>query len=216
VDNPGSCRRDAHDETGRDGSAAAMRTAARSSSAARSDAAYDRPAWVLATVGLVRGDQLNALLSKAGVELVAVVGLIPDQSGRGIGDKPTLDSVPCKGDFMRRSRCNMYGDRKTIAVCHGHDLRTFAPLGLSHTEPPFFATTKVPSIKHSDRSSLHRLQCPSLHPLLESSMAGLVRGEVSWKIGPRGTGTQYPENAVEYCPIFDTRSATSVHALDPR
>ena len=45
-----------------------------------------------------------------------------------------------------------------MAVCHSHDLRTFAPLGLSHAEPPFFATTKVPSIKHSDRSSLPRFR----------------------------------------------------------
>jgi hypothetical protein len=52
----------------------------------------------------------------------------------------------------------VYGDRKTMAVCHSHDLRTFAPLGLSHAEPPFFATTKVPSMKHSDRSSLPRLR----------------------------------------------------------
>jgi hypothetical protein len=46
----------------------------------------------------------------------------------------------------------VYGDRKTIAVCHRHELRTLAPLGLSHSEPPFLATTNVPSIKHSDRS----------------------------------------------------------------
>ena len=33
-----------------------------------------------------------------------------------------------------------------------HELRTFAPLGLSNFVPPFLATMKVPSIKHSDRS----------------------------------------------------------------
>jgi hypothetical protein len=59
---------------------------------------------------------------------------------------------------MWRSRCNVYGDRKTMAVCHRHELRTFAPLGRSHCEAPFFATTKVPSMKHSDRSSLPRLR----------------------------------------------------------
>lgn len=110
------------------------------------------------TVGFVRSDDTNALLGHLSVQLIAVVRLIPDQSLRGIGDKPAFKSTLDKGDFMWRSRCNVYGDRKTMAVCHSHDLRTFAPLGLSHAEPPFFATTNVPSIKHSDRSNLPRLR----------------------------------------------------------
>jgi hypothetical protein len=57
---------------------------------------------------------------------------------------------------MRRSRGGTQGERKTKTVCHCHELRTFAPLGRSHTSAPFFATTKVPSMKHSDRSSLPR------------------------------------------------------------
>jgi hypothetical protein len=48
------------------------------------------------------------------------------------------------------------GDRKTRAVCHRHDLRTFAALGLSHCPPPFLATTKKPSMKHSDKSKSPR------------------------------------------------------------
>ena len=47
---------------------------------------------------------------------------------------------------------NGYGDRKTRAVCHCHDLCTFAPLGFSHPLAPFFAMTKVPSMKHSVKS----------------------------------------------------------------
>ena len=81
------------------------------------------------SVGTVRCDQLNSLLLQLGIEFVAVVGLVPDQSFRGIGNKPVFNSIFDKGDFMWRSRCNVYGDRKTIAVCHSHDLRTFAPLG---------------------------------------------------------------------------------------
>jgi hypothetical protein len=57
---------------------------------------------------------------------------------------------------MRRSTGHVDGDRKTSAVCHCHELRTLAPLGRTHAEPPFFATTKVPSMKHSLRSSLPR------------------------------------------------------------
>jgi hypothetical protein len=53
---------------------------------------------------------------------------------------------------VRRSRGGADGERKTKAVCHCHELRTFAPLGRSHTPAPFFATMNVPSIKHSVRS----------------------------------------------------------------
>jgi hypothetical protein len=58
-----------------------------------------------------------------------------------------------KSDFMRLSTFRVNGDRKTKAVCHCHEFRTLAPLGLSHSEAPFLATIKVPSMKHSDRSS---------------------------------------------------------------
>src|ERR1035438_648935 len=104
--------------------------------------------------GAMWGNHCDPLLRKLGIEFIAIVRLVTDQSVRGIGDKPAFNSILDKGDFMWRSRCNVYGDRKTMAVCHSHDLRTFAPLGLSHCEAPFFATTKVPSMKHSDRSNL--------------------------------------------------------------
>jgi hypothetical protein len=42
------------------------------------------------------------------------------------------------------------------AVCNCHDLATFAPLGLAHGAAPFLADTKVPSMKHSDKSSSPR------------------------------------------------------------
>jgi hypothetical protein len=57
---------------------------------------------------------------------------------------------------MRASRRRVDGERKTRAICHRHELRTFAPLGLSHSESPFLATTNVPSIKHSDKSKSPR------------------------------------------------------------
>lgn len=45
------------------------------------------------TVGLMRGNNGDSLLCHLGIELVAVVGLVPDQSLRGIGEKPALDST---------------------------------------------------------------------------------------------------------------------------
>jgi hypothetical protein len=39
---------------------------------------------------------------------------------------------------MRRSRRRVDGDRKTSRVCHCHELRTLAPLGLSDFAPLFW------------------------------------------------------------------------------
>jgi hypothetical protein len=53
---------------------------------------------------------------------------------------------------MWTSGSRVHGEWKTMSVCNDHALRIFPPLGLSHFRSPFFATMKVPSIKHSDKS----------------------------------------------------------------
>src|SRR5215203_2709014 len=106
----------------------------------------------LFTVAPVRSNHLDAHLLQFGVKWVRVISFVshePLWSTLSIG---CLESVAHKGDFMWRSTFNVYGEWKRRAVCNCHDLRTFAPLGLSNAEPPFLATTKVPSMKHSDRS----------------------------------------------------------------
>lgn len=56
----------------------------------------------------------------------------------------------------------MNGDRKTMAVCHCHDLGPLPTLRRSNVWTPFFAPAKVASMKHSDRS---------IFPLLRKSSA---------------------------------------------
>mgnify|MGYP003347371351 CR=1 FL=1 len=97
-------------------------------------------------------DQFNAFGREFLIERITVVGTIPNKSsgsshGEGFSER-RLD----KGDFMWRSRSRVHGEWKTSSVCNNHELRTLAPLGLSNFEPPFFATVKVPSMKHSERS----------------------------------------------------------------
>jgi hypothetical protein len=53
---------------------------------------------------------------------------------------------------VRRCTCDMYGDRKTSAVCNCHDLSPLAALRFPDAGPPFLAPTKVPSMKPSRRS----------------------------------------------------------------
>lgn len=87
------------------------------------------------------------------IQWVTIVCLIPYKMLRPLIGKTLGKSVLDKGDLMRASRRRVDGDRKTRAVCHCHELRTFAPLGLSHPKSPFFATINVPSMKHSPKSS---------------------------------------------------------------
>jgi hypothetical protein len=104
------------------------------------------------SIRLVRRDHLDALLPKLLIQRIRVIRSVAYESLWLFIGKNFSDSFSDKSDLMRRSRRRVYGERKTIAVCHRHELRTFAPLGLSHSEAPFLATTNVPSIKHSDRS----------------------------------------------------------------
>ena len=99
----------------------------------------------------VRGNHFNSVLCQLLIERITVVGTIPDKSSGSSQGEGFIERSFDKGDFMWASRSRVHGDRKTASVCNNHELRTLAPLGLSHFGAPFFATTKVPSIKHSAR-----------------------------------------------------------------
>src|SRR5581483_2503352 len=109
-------------------------------------------------VALVRRNHLNVECLQLRIQRVRVVCLVADQSFGLLIHKALDKSFADKGNFMRRSRRCVDGDRKTSSVCHCHELRTFAPLGLSHFAPPFLATINVPSMKHSDKSNSPRVR----------------------------------------------------------
>src|ERR1051325_9919264 len=104
-------------------------------------------------IRFMRRDQLNTYFLQFLVQRVGVICLVTNQPFGLLLCEALHKSFSDKGDLMRRSRFRVDGDRKTRAVCHCHELRTFAPLGLPHFEPPFLATMKVPSMKHSDKSN---------------------------------------------------------------
>ena len=121
------------------------------------------PAQLPAVLGLgftsvapVRSNQFDTLRLERLIKRIGVVRFVPDEFLGSTRHKPCLESRLHKGDFMRRSTLNVYGEWKRRAVCNDHDLCTLAPLGLSDAAPPFFATTKVPSMKHSDKSIFPR------------------------------------------------------------
>jgi len=103
----------------------------------------------LRPIPAMRRNHRDPLCRQSLVQRVGVVRLVPDQSfGHRFHPAGIEDRID-KGDFMRRSARCANGDWKTSTVCHCHEFRTFAPLGLSHPCAPFLAPTKVPSTKHS-------------------------------------------------------------------
>jgi hypothetical protein len=108
------------------------------------------------SVESVRSNYFDTILLKFAIERIRVIRSITNESLGSSLKEATLESLSNKGDFMRRSRRKVYGERKTRAVCHCHELSSLAPLGFSDTGAPFFATTKVASMKHSSRLNLPR------------------------------------------------------------
>ena len=111
--------------------------------------------WLLA-IGLMRSNQFNALFAQFLIQRITIIGSISNQSFGTLLGKAARESSFDQSDFMRRSTFNGYGDRKTSAICHCHELCTLAPLGFSHPSAPFLAMTKLPSMKHSVRSNFPR------------------------------------------------------------
>ncbi|MDB5761622.1 MAG: hypothetical protein JWQ21_617 [Herminiimonas sp.] len=108
-----------------------------------------------------------------------------------------------------------------MSVSNNHELRTLAPLGLSHVHPPFFryhegAVNKA--FGQIDLSHLfqvahqgfkHLAHDPCLDPATEPSKAGAAGRKPLWRIGPGSAGTQHPQNPIQYCPVtMHVRSAS--------
>jgi hypothetical protein len=102
----------------------------------------------------VWGNHLYPLLLKLLIQTVAIVSPVTNQSYRLISSKSRSNRLSNQGNFMWRSAFFVDGDRKTSAVCNCHEFRTLSPLCFTNAESPFFAGIKVPSMKHSSRSSL--------------------------------------------------------------
>lgn len=112
----------------------------------------------LPAVAFVRRNQFNPQCFKFGIQGIRIIRSIANQALRTFVGKTFDESFSYERNFMRRRRRCVDGERKTSAVCHCHELRTLAPLGRADFAAPFLATINVPSIKHSERSSLPRVR----------------------------------------------------------
>jgi len=111
----------------------------------------------LSSVSAMRSNQLNASFNqKLLVKAIAVISLVTNKTIRGIFSKTSINGCFHQFYLMGRSAFNVCGDRKTSSVCDCHDLGALATLCLADSKTPFFAGTKVPSIKASRISSSPR------------------------------------------------------------
>jgi len=123
---------------------------------------------------------------------------------------------------MQRSRHNVYGERKTRVVCHCHELRPLAPLGVSDTGAPLFRHHKGRVDKTFVEIELasifqilgKRFEDPSqysrAYPFLETPMASLSWWKLLRHILPTCSGAEDPENTVD---DFSIRSSWSSFAI---
>ena len=88
-------------------------------------------------------DHLHPKSSKRRVNSVGSISPVADEAPRQVSYETGVEGGRDEGNLMRRSRGGTDGERKTSAVCQahsGHELRTFAPLGRSHTSAPCILT----------------------------------------------------------------------------
>lgn len=107
--------------------------------------------------GFVGCDELHAIsFVDALVQWIAVVSAVADHAFRGLVKESLVERGFDELSFMRRSAGHVHGERKTMAVCDGHDFAAFAAFCRADTRAPFFAPLKLASMKDSLRSSFPR------------------------------------------------------------
>ncbi len=101
---------------------------------------------------MMRSDHLDAHLFQLGIESVAVVSAVPDEAQRELLQESSAKGVLDERRFSSLTRRNPDGERKTIAVCHCHDLGRFAAASDPNIRAPLLAPAWVPSMNASVRS----------------------------------------------------------------
>jgi hypothetical protein len=85
----------------------------------------------------VRRDELDPTRRQGVVQAVAVIRLVADEAGRIVGQKADVQRLGDESRFVRGRRGDGNGDRKTSAVCDGHDLGPLPALGFCPMWRPF-------------------------------------------------------------------------------
>src|SRR6266542_3882829 len=104
----------------------------------------------------MRGDQFDAVAPESHVQFVGVVCIVTDEILWRFWDNHLQQCGLGQLHFVRSSTFNGSSYRKTMSVCHGHDLRSLATFRFADLRSPFLAGAKLPSMKASHTSSRPR------------------------------------------------------------
>ena len=107
---------------------------------------------VMAPRAAVGRDELDAAFGELGIELVAVVALVADQSGDLAPEEAGCERGIDERGLGGIRTCDSNGERKTSTVCDCHDLGAFPFAGETDGGAPFFAPAKVASMNASVKS----------------------------------------------------------------
>ena len=113
---------------------------------------------LLCSVNSMWRNQTDSLFLQFRIKAIAVIRFVTYQASWISLEKSVINGFLNQLRFVRRGAFDMYGDRKTIAVCDCHNFSAFSALSFANQKPPFFAPANVPSIKHSDKSISPRLR----------------------------------------------------------
>lgn len=97
-------------------------------------------------------DRLDTTVYEEASNAVAVISTVSNQALGLFMKSVFVELIERRfeeSDFSRGRRVHVNSERSTRAICQNHKLCSLAPLGLADFCPPFFAETKVPSMKHS-------------------------------------------------------------------
>jgi hypothetical protein len=158
------------------------------------------------------------------IELIGLVRGVPYESLGGLLHQPVGQRGVDERDFMRSGTVDVNGDWPTMTIGDRHDLRALAAFRLSHVGTTLLGGREAPvdegllQVKAAgvverlgeDRKDV--LHDPGPHPVLETSMARLVRRIAVGQVRPRGAGPQDPQDAIEHGPVRLPRAPEPVFA----
>ena len=94
-------------------------------------------------IAAMRGDEFDSAVGEGLIEAVAVVGGVPDEPLGIVGEEAGVYGLLDELRFVRRRRGDCNGERKTSAVCNGHDLGPLAALGFANVAPFFLGSSSI-------------------------------------------------------------------------
>ena len=129
----------------------------------------------LGSSATVRRHQKDFLFEQLLAQWIAIVRFIGNNAQRLFWHQQLTQSGFHQLHFSGRSSFCVDGDWKAMSVSNCHDFAALTPLGFANFSAPFLAAEKLPSTKHSERSSPPRL-CKSLaKPCNTASMTPCLR-----------------------------------------